>query len=277
VNVDLPISYHPSSSGKKAVAWPATPAIARRAGYDALDIVIPQIASEDPARVRDALDRAGVVAGPASLPMEFRRGHDEFAAGLAALPRLARIAAEVGVTTMFRSIPASTDLRPSELATLMRRRIADIADVLSAEGLTFAVEVLGPLHRRREGRHEFIWRLTDAADLVAGCPANIGLLADAWHWHHAGETPDDLLAVGSLIHHVHVADSPPLAAELIRDNERVLPGEGVIDLPSFYGALQQAGYSGFVSPEITGYVCEADPASCARRVYDATRATMAVR
>ena len=49
----------------------------------------------------------------------------------------------------------------------------------------------------------------------------------------------DILAAGKArIVHVHVADAPDLPPEQIRDNERLMPGEGVIDLKGFFKALE---------------------------------------
>jgi sugar phosphate isomerase/epimerase len=85
------------------------------------------------------------------------------------------------------------------------------------------------------------------------CGPNMGLLLDSWHWHHAGATPTDILAAGkSGIVHVHLAEAPKLPPEEIRDNERLIPGEGVIDWRGFLGALKKVGYEDGLSPEIFG-------------------------
>jgi len=38
----------------------------------------------------------------------------------------------------------------------------------------------------------------------------------------------------------------------IRDNERLMPGEGVINLMAFFQASKKAGYADGVSPEVFG-------------------------
>lgn len=264
------VAFHPSLSARLPAPWPHGLHVARDAEFRATDLALHEIGALDPARVADDLADAGLVAGPAPVPLEFREGEDAFRRGMRDLPRLARLAAQLGTTTMYRSIPASSDRPARELRPLLLRRIGQIADVLAASGLRLAVEVLGPLHRREDSEHEFIYRLTDAADFVADCPDNVGLLADAWHWHHAGDSVEDLLAVGPLIHHVHVADSAPMPPELIRDDERLLPGDGVIDLPAFVGALRTINYTGFVTPEVTGYRCRGSASACAQRARQAT-------
>ena len=42
--------------------------------------------------------------------------------------------------------------------------------------------------------------------------------------------------------------------EEVRDNQRLLPGEGVIDLVGFFQALQKIGYEDGVSPEALGRI-----------------------
>jgi sugar phosphate isomerase/epimerase len=42
--------------------------------------------------------------------------------------------------------------------------------------------------------------------------------------------------------------------EQVRDNQRVLPGEGVIPLVDFFQALKKVGYTDGVSPEPIGRI-----------------------
>jgi sugar phosphate isomerase/epimerase len=271
----ISISFHPSLSGATPVAWPQSLAIAREAGFAAVDIVLPEIAGLPAEEIRELLGEAGVAPGPASLPVEFRLDEDRFRRDLVELPRLAALAAGIGVRTMFRSIPASSELPAAELEPRLQRRLAEIAAILEEHGIDFAMEVLGPLHRRREGAHEFIWKLPDAAEFAAACGREVGLLVDSWHWHHAGGTVDEIVAIGPMIRHVHVADAPDLPAERIRDECRLLPGEGIIDHTGFFAAIRAADYDRLVSPEIRGYACRADPLECARTAIAAVRLAQA--
>jgi sugar phosphate isomerase/epimerase len=82
---------------------------------------------------------------------------------------------------------------------------------------------------------------------------NAGLMLDSWHWHHAGGTVQDIASAGKQrIVHVQVADSPQLPPDQIKDGERLMPGEGIIDFNAFFGALKKIGYNEGVSPEIFG-------------------------
>jgi len=50
--------------------------------------------------------------------------------------------------------------------------------------------------------------------------------------------------------HVHFNDSPNLPPEQIHDNQRLLPGEGVINLTGFLQALQRIHYNDALSVEV---------------------------
>ena len=54
---------------------------------------------------------------------------------------------------------------------------------------------------------------------------------------------------------VYKAGQGALPADQVRDNQRVLPGEGVIDLAGFFQALKQIGYHDGVSPEPPATPC----------------------
>jgi sugar phosphate isomerase/epimerase len=125
-------------------------------------------------------------------------------------------------------------------------------------------------------RTPFIWTLAETADLANDCGPNIGAVLDAWHWHHSGSTVNDILAAGkSRIIHVHVSDAKPAPPEEVRDNQRWMPGEGVIDLVGFFRALQTIGYDDGVSPEPLGRVpAEMSADDAARLGLDSTTAVM---
>jgi sugar phosphate isomerase/epimerase len=272
---DPVISFHATLTGDPSARWQDALDIARRAGFPAIDIVLPEVAIEPAETISEQLKSAGLAPGPASLPVEFRRDEDTYQADLARLDHLARFAAAIGVKTMFRSIPASSDLPAPELGRLLRRRISTCAHILGQHGIDLAIETVGPLHRRREGLHEFIWELPDAAEFATACDGDIGLLIDSWHWHHAQGTVEQIIELGTLVRHVHVADAPDAPADLIRDDRRLLPGRGVVDHCGFAHALRHIGYSRFVSPEVRGYQCESSPEACARRALAAVTEALA--
>jgi sugar phosphate isomerase/epimerase len=122
----------------------------------------------------------------------------------------------------------------------------------------------------------FIWNMPDALALAKDCGPNVGVILDAWHWHHSGSTTADILAAEkSRIVHVHVSDAKQTPPEDVRDNQRLMPGEGIIDLTGFFQALKKIGYADGVSPEPLGRVpAEMAPEEAARLALQTTIAVM---
>jgi sugar phosphate isomerase/epimerase len=113
------------------------------------------------------------------------------------------------------------------------------------------LEFLGPLHIRKQFKYEFIWRMPEMLAFAKECGPNVGVILDAWHWHHAGATTADIIAAGrERIVQVHFDDAPNLPPEQIRDNQRMMPGDGIVDLVGFLHALQKIGYAGPLSVEV---------------------------
>lgn len=78
----------------------------------------------------------------------------------------------------------------------------------------------------------------------AGRPANAGILVDALHFARSTTTLEDIAAIPrEWLHYAQICDAPGgpgfSTEQLIHTarNERLLPGEGVIDLPGLFGAL----------------------------------------
>ena len=99
----------------------------------------------------------------------------------------------------------------------------------------------------------------------------VGVLFDTAHYH---VTPTKLSDINAetvrWIKHAHVNDMPDKPADLThRDADRVLPGEGVLDLPEIIDALERNGYDGFFSIELFNADLWRLPAKeAARRCYE---------
>lgn len=78
------------------------------------------------------------------------------------------------------------------------------------------------------------------------------LIADAFHTWNSNSDPELLTQVPpSKLVHYHIDDAPgtkPAGAQL--DSDRVMPGDGVIDIPAEVRRLKQIGYSGWISLEL---------------------------
>ena len=192
----------------------------------------------------------------------------------------AAFTASVGCTKMMLVLPASTTTPKAEMRKLAVDRLSAIADVLKTSNVRLGLEFLGPLYFRtgRAGgppSEPFIWNMPEAVALAKDTGANMGVVCDVWHWHHSNSTIKDIADAGTRIVHVHVSDAKASAPEDVRDNQRVMPGEGVIDLVAFFQALQKAGYAGGVSPEPLGRIPESmSPEEGAKLALETTLAVM---
>ncbi|OHV39306.1 sugar phosphate isomerase/epimerase family protein [Pseudofrankia saprophytica] len=244
--------------------------LAGEAGFTAVEVPLRDAYRDGAPRTRDLLAEAGMAAGGARFPVEFRADDRTFAEDLAALPALAGFAARIGVRVMCRSVPPSSDL-PMHLALpIIRGRLVLCARVLEEAGIRLALEFHSPLHLRRARPHEFLWRMEDTLSFARSCGENVGLLLDSWHWYHAGAGTAEILAAGGDILCVEVADAASLRPADVRDDQRLLPGRGVIDFQAFFGALRSVGYDGPLTPEVIGYRHPGPPVDAARAALDAT-------
>jgi 2-keto-myo-inositol isomerase len=113
-----------------------------------------------------------------------------------------------------------------------------------------------------------------ATETVDGIDA-IDLVLDSCHWHASGSQPLNSYPVERLAL-VHLNDAPDKPPRQIEDEDRVLPGEGVIQLKALIAGLKARGYTGPWSLETfnPGY-WKQDPETIARRGREAIDALFA--
>ncbi|WP_067931691.1 sugar phosphate isomerase/epimerase family protein [Alicyclobacillus kakegawensis] len=194
----------------------------------------------------------GVSIGSMGLVVEWRRTEAEFRAGLSLLAQHAAVASALGCTRSCTYILPSTDENPAHFLAIATRRLRACAEILGAFGMRLGLEFVGPHHLREAGRHPFIWDLHSTLDWITAIGKdNVGLLLDAFHWYTTGATVDDIRALHSRqIVHVHINDAKDVPVSEVRDNDRLFPGEGVINLVGFLRALADIGYDGPVAQEV---------------------------
>jgi sugar phosphate isomerase/epimerase len=233
--------------------WPAFPELAAKVGYPGCDVMLdPAMRAGDEA-TRQLFDRLHLRPAVIDFPGDFRKDDAAFRASLPKVAQASVFAAGIGCPRMMTYIMPSSDTPKDELRRVYKDRFTESARILAKSGVRLGLEFLGPLHLRKQFKYEFIWRMPDMLEFAKECGANVGLTLDSWHWHHAGATTEDILAAGrERIVHVHFNDAPNLPPEQIRDNERLLPGEGVINLTGFLRALQTIGYTDALSVEVFG-------------------------
>ena len=228
-----------------------------------------------------------IVNLPMARPLPFGGEDAAFKEALKPLADDAAFVNAVGCAKMMLVLPASTQTPKAEMRKLAVDRLSAIAAVLDQVNVRLGIEFLGPLYFRtgRAGGpavEPFIWNMSEAVALARDTGPNMGVVCDVWHWHHSKSTVQDIQDAGQQrIVHVHVSDAKAAAPEDVRDNQRFMPGEGIIDLVAFFQALDKAGYGDGVSPEPLGRIPEAmaaeEAAALARDTTDAVMKKAGVR
>ena len=220
----------------------------------------------------DTLARYKLRSSVLDMPIDFRSTEAAFETGMSQIEAMAEFAARIDCPLMTARIDPSGPLPMSEWRPIQLRRIRAIAAALSQQGVRLALEFVGSADIRRLQPHEFLWRMNDVLCLIEEAGNNVGLLLDSWHWHYAGATLDDILCAGrDRIFHVHLNDAPDQPFEAVIDKQRLMPGDGVIDLTGFLSALRTIGYNGAVSVEVFGgSLATIDPLEGAKLGFEST-------
>jgi sugar phosphate isomerase/epimerase len=235
------------------VRWPEFARLAAKVGYPGVDVDLAAAMKAGLPATNSLLEELKIRPAAVNLPVEFRKDDDAFRKDLEKLGDAASFSAAIGCPRMITWIMPSSKTPKVELRALYLKRFRACADVLARSHVRLGLEFLGPLHLRKMEPYEFIWRMPEMLAFARECGSNVGLLLDVWHWYHAGATTEDIVKAGKAgIVHVHFSDAPKLPPEQIRDNERLMPGEGVINLNAFLMALHEIGYQDALSVEVFG-------------------------
>ena len=247
------------------VPWPDFARLAAKIGFPGTDIMLRPAMEAGVNATNDLLSSLKIKPAVIDFPVEFRKDDATFKASLARLDAAARFAAAIHCPRMITYIMPSSDIPKEEQRQIYKQRFTESARILAQHGVRLGLEFLGPLELRKAHKYEFIWRMNDMLAFARECGPNVGLLLDSWHWHHAGATPEDIVAAGrDRIVHVHFNDAPKLPPEQIHDDQRLLPGEGVINLTGFLQALQRIQYHDALSVEVFGRTKAMTPEAAAK-------------
>ena len=264
--VRVPLSLHPATVGFR-VAWPELAELAAKSGYQGA-----VIAKEQPLPARSS---SAVRATAMQLPVEVRQDEAVFRHTLPRLAAACGFAAGAGCRIATLGVPPSAEQPRDAQAAIYRERLKRCCDVLDQYSIRLGLECITPLHSRAAHPHAFIWRNEEMLDFGLTVSPACGLVMDSWHWHHAGSGTDWIRNIPEdRILDVHISDSPDAPPEAIRDLERLLPGEGIVDFKLFLALLDEKNYQAAYTVEVFGRgLREMDASDAARLAFDAS-ATM---
>ncbi|MES2462387.1 MAG: sugar phosphate isomerase/epimerase family protein [Armatimonadota bacterium] len=259
----MKISLNPARLGANGYSFTQFVDLAAQHGFDGVDFGVGgamRLAEAEGGveALKEYARSKNVASAVFGLDVEWRKDDEAFQSGLAKLPAQAAFAQALGSDRCTTWMPPSIN---DDLAVWTERtatRFREIAVVFADYGIRLGLEWVGPHHLRAGGANQMganpgIFTLEGTLDLISqiGQP-NVGLLVDCYHCFTTGIGEAEIAKLNDAqIVHVHVNDAAQgTTMETAKDGERVLPGEGVIDLPGFLRGLQAAGYQGYVAAEV---------------------------
>jgi 2-keto-myo-inositol isomerase len=196
------------------------------------------------------------------LAVECFHASDVLLPNLRANTENARLISELGGSAMIVHTDGPEQVTAGSLDPIARAFL-DLAEATEDLDLNIAVEFnASPVVKSLQSGV----RMAQKAD-----HPRVGVLFDTAHYH---VTPTKLSDINEesvkWIKHVHLNDMPDTPADLThRDFDRVLPGEGVLDLPEIISALERNGYEGYFCIEMfSAELWELSAKEAARRCYE---------
>jgi len=269
------IALNTSLVGGK-VQWPEFARLAAKVGYGGTDVDLGRAMQEGVDATKELLAELKIRPSFCSLPVNATRDEETFRKGMDGFEKQVKFAAAIGCRRMMVVIPPSSPTPKDELRKTLQERFTAVGKVLGEHGVRCGFEFLGPLHFRPPSQHVFIYQMNEMADFASECGSSFGIVLDDWHWYHSGATLADIRRAGAnRIELVHLSDAAKMPPEEVRDNVRLLAGEGVIDLVGFFRTLKEMNWAGSVSPEPIGRIPkEMSAEEGAKLGLDSARAVM---
>ena len=138
------------------------------------------------------------------------------------------------------------DADPAEARRVVVDGLRQAAKVAGEYGMALGIE---PLHRKVYGHWSMIGTIPETIDLMDEIDEpNVQLLYDLYHlWDTDGVLEDTVRHGSRICTSVHICDWRDPTRN---DFDRALPGDGIMDLPAIFGALEAGGVVGWVDLEI---------------------------
>ncbi len=114
----------------------------------------------------------------------------------------------------------------------------ELADYAAGKNMQIMFEPLNPILMNNDS---FICSLEDALELIQKINRdNFGLMLDIWHIWHEPLIFERIADLNGLIMGVHISDWSAKKPRAVAD--RLIPGEGIIDIPKILKAIERSGY-----------------------------------
>lgn len=239
------ITTFPASFAEDVAAY-------RDAGADGIGIwemKLPEGADEEALERLEASGLASTSAVPqvpSILPLPLFAGPETAEARVDALCRSLHRLAPFRPTSVVCLTGPAGDLTPERARALVVEALQTLAREARGLGLRIGLE---PYSRYGGEDWTIINTIGEAAQLLddAGIEDGAGILFDVWHLWDEDGLEEEIAQHGERFVGVHVNDWRDPTRGFA---DRVLPGEGIADVPSILGALHRAGWAGFYDLEI---------------------------
>jgi sugar phosphate isomerase/epimerase len=251
------LTLHGSQLRGAALSLEERAALAQKHGYQGLDFSLGDVQTAGgPEAVRRLLSRYTLAPSTVGgvLGAGVGASEEEWRAALAQVPQKARQVAEVGGSRSGTGIPHRADEPKETLWPRVVERLGQLDRALDGTGVRVGMEFLGVKTLRLERPHVFVQSMAEANQILeeAGTK-HVGITLDSYHWYAAGDTLDTIkqTPAGRIVL-LHVNDAKDLPREQLMDQDRLLPGEGVIPLADWLRAIDATGFDGFIALEVLG-------------------------
>jgi sugar phosphate isomerase/epimerase len=227
-------------------------AIAQHTHATGLSIDEAKLGDRTPAEVAAEMKAAGIKAAAcvpnimAFMPGERLRGPDSVPERVALMQEGVRRLSELEPTSILCLTGPRGELSQAEARKVAADALHQLAETADEVGVPLSFETF----RYAEPQNlSVIFGLDDAVAFLeeAGRP-DVGLAYDIWHlWGSSDRLLEQTREIAPRVNVVQLNDyKEPLRSW----NDRVLPGDGLADLPGIFAALRDGGYDGWYDLEV---------------------------
>jgi 4-hydroxyphenylpyruvate dioxygenase len=191
------------------------------------------------------------------------------AAAIESLKKRLEMFAALGVNKVYTTSMAPQKIGEADYA-VVGGNMRVVGETAKAFNMTFSVE----FHRASPYMSTLLTALKVARE--ASHP-NFGVMFDFYHFWSGLNRLEDMDQIRSgEIRHVHFQDLPDMPRELLDNNTRIIPGDGVAPVVATLRKLAEKGYAGPLSVELfLPKFRDGDPYEVAREIRQKCEAVMA--